>query len=156
MSVRISTPWVSVFTRAIACAISSRASSVSSCQPIDTAVNCGRSPTIISAAFTSSVASCPWVTTTTPIMARSLIRSQGAAAPRRSWLRDVPVAHADAHARHRRQRLAQPLADHHRAVAPPRAADADREIALALGDIVRNDVLQVVGELVHELARRGV
>jgi hypothetical protein len=31
-------------------------------------VNYGRSPTIISAALTSSMASCPCVTTTTPIM----------------------------------------------------------------------------------------
>src|SRR5207248_10737570 len=33
-------------TRSIACAISSRASFTSSCQPIETAVNRGRSPTI--------------------------------------------------------------------------------------------------------------
>ena len=44
-------------TRSIACRISSRASLASSCHPIETAVNCGRSPTIISAAFTNSVAS---------------------------------------------------------------------------------------------------
>ena len=70
MSVSSSTP-SSPRTRAIACAISSRASFTSSCQPMETAVNCGRSPTIISAALTSSVASCPCVTTTTPIIAAS-------------------------------------------------------------------------------------
>ena len=68
MSISSSTP-ASPRTRSIACPISSRASFTSSCHPIDTAVNCGRSPTIISAALTSSVASCPCVTTTTPIIA---------------------------------------------------------------------------------------
>jgi hypothetical protein len=58
MSVRISTPAPSS-TRPMACAISACASSVSSCQPIETAANRGRSPTIVSAAFNSSVASCP-------------------------------------------------------------------------------------------------
>ena len=64
-------PAVLAATRSIAWTMSSRASFTSSCQPIETAVNCGRSPTIISAALTSSVASCPWVTTTTPIIPTS-------------------------------------------------------------------------------------
>jgi len=44
-------------TRPIAAPMLSRACSTSSCQPIETAAKCGRSPTIISAEFTSSVAS---------------------------------------------------------------------------------------------------
>src|SRR5262249_19434156 len=67
-STRAGRSGVSTFarTRAIACPIASRAWSTSSCQPIETAAKCGRSPTIISAAFKSSAASCPCVTTTTP------------------------------------------------------------------------------------------
>ena len=58
MSVAISTP-PGALTRSMAAAISSRASCTSSCQPIDTAEKFGRSPTMVSAALTSSVASCP-------------------------------------------------------------------------------------------------
>ena len=54
-------------TRSIAAAMASRAVSTSSCQPIETAAKRGSSPTIISAALTSSVASWPCVTTTTPM-----------------------------------------------------------------------------------------
>ena len=56
MSVTIRTP-SGPLTAAIASPISRRASCTSSCQPIDTATTCGRSPTMVSAAFTSSVAS---------------------------------------------------------------------------------------------------
>ena len=65
MSVSTMTP-AGRATRVIAAAIASRAVSTSSCQPIETATKPESSPTIISAALTSSVASCPCVTTTTP------------------------------------------------------------------------------------------
>ena len=57
---------------------------MSSCQPIETAANRGRSPTIVSAAFSSSVASWPCVTTTTPT----------GGCHRRSCLGHVAVTHA--------------------------------------------------------------
>ena len=68
--------------------ISSRACPTSSCQPIETAAKCGRSPTIISAELTSSVASCPCVTTSTPSAHAALL------------IPDVPMsdAHPDARA----------------------------------------------------------
>src|SRR5438132_1248932 len=71
--------------------MSPRASFTSSCQPIDTAVNCGRSPTIISAALTSSVASCPWVTTTTPITGAYGMAGKAGWAGRAGWkIRSLP------------------------------------------------------------------
>ena len=128
--------------------------STSSCQPIDTAVNCGRSPTIISAAFTSSVASCPCVTTTTPITAayrrldRQAVADHAFTRSRcRTRTRAAPMS---------AERLAQPLGDHHRAVPAAGAADRNRQVALAFGDVVRQHEAQIVFEPVHELARRRV
>src|SRR5438105_8914253 len=146
MSVSSRTP-PSPRTRSIACEISSLASLTSSCHPIETAANRGRSPTIISAAFSSSVASCPWVTTTTPITGLSYGRS---GAP------DIAMAHADRDPGHVGQRLLQPFGNHDRAVPPAGAADGDGEVRLSFRDVVRHDVLDVLLEPVHELARRLV
>ena len=49
----------------------------------------------------------------------------------------------------------QPLGDHHRAVPAAGAADRDRQIALAFGDVVRHDEPQVVLQPLDELARRS-
>src|SRR5262249_54839853 len=178
MSVSTSTP-SSPLTRSIACEISSRASFTSSCQPIDTAVNCGRSPTIISAAFTSSVASCPWVTTTTPITASMVRQVERVGQVGRGWPGPAPPAHppppSPPRPRHppprpphaprsppppppgnRRQPRAQPSGDHDRPVPPARAADGDRQVALPLVDVVRDDVAKVLLEPIHELARRRI
>src|SRR3954469_476546 len=146
MSVRMRTP-ASARTRSIACAMSSLASVTSSCQPIETAAKRGRSPTIISAALRSSVASCPWVTTTTPITDTSYGRD---GAPRNA----MTDAHGDPW--DAGQRLLKPLGNHHRAVASAGAADGDSEVRLSFGDVVRHDVLDVFLEAIHELARRLV
>src|SRR5712691_1114379 len=146
MSVSSRTP-ASPRTRSIACAMSSLASLTSSCQPIETAANRGRSPTIISAALRSSMASCPWVTTTTPITGLSYGRSCAS---------DIAMADADGDAGNTGEGPLEPLRDHDRSVAAPRASDGDREVRLPFGDVVRNDVLDVLLEAVHELARRLV
>src|SRR4051812_44680460 len=119
----------------MACAMSSVASVTSSCHPMETAANRGRSPTIISAAFKSSVASCPWVTTTTPITALSYGRS---GAP------DVAMAYADRDAGDVRERLLQPLRNHHGTMASAGAADCHGQVRLPFGDVMRHDVLDVV------------
>src|SRR5437899_6510003 len=55
-------------TSATAWAMASRAAVTSSLHPMETAAMRGISPTMVRAAFTSSPASCPCVTTTIPIM----------------------------------------------------------------------------------------
>src|SRR5437764_5291552 len=146
MSVRRRTP-ASPRTRSMARAMSSLASVTSSCQPIDTAANRGRSPTIISAALSSSVASCPWVTTTTPITRLSYGRSCAS---------DVTMTDAERDARNVDERALQALGDHDRPVASPGAADGDGQIRLSLEDVMRHDIADVVFEPVHEFSRRLV
>src|SRR5690349_8305015 len=153
MSVSTSTP-SSPRTRSIACAMSSRASFTSSCQPIETAVNFGRSPTIISAALTSSFASCPCVTTTTPIT--TAYRRPGGGGRRDLFPGQIAVPHADARDAEVCQRGAQPLRDPDGTVPSARAADPHREVALALRDVERDDVAEVLLEAVHELARGDI
>src|SRR6185437_13114313 len=111
MSVSSSTPLSppSDRTRSIACAMSSRASLTSSCHPIETAANLGRSPTIISAALRSSVASCPWDTTTTPITGISYGRSGFA---------DVAMTDTDGDTGDVGQGFPQALGNHYQDAAP--------------------------------------
>ena len=107
------------------------------------------SPTIISAALTSSVASWPWVTTTTPMSgaARRVdhggrirrARSQALATSRCLTRRRTPVEAA--------QRLGQRFGDGHRSMAAAGAADGDGQVALALARVARNQELQQVGDL---------
>ena len=86
----------------------------------------GRSPTMVSAALTSSVARCPWVTTTTPIMPASPSRGGG-----RAWSRPSrPPARASA------------LRPEHRAMPAAGAADGHRQIRLAFVHVVRHEVAQ--------------
>src|SRR5439155_15267457 len=118
MSVRISD--CSPPTCSSARAIASRAALTSSLQPMETAAMRGMSPTMVRAALTSSPASAPCVTTTIPIMPASLPQ--------------VPVADADRVAL-AAERLRQRVGDHHRPVPPARAADGDRQVALALLDV---------------------
>src|SRR5688572_19447838 len=119
MSVRINTPCPGS-PRAIACAISSRASAVSSCQPIDTAANRGTSPTMVSVALTSSVASCPCVTTTTPIIGST-----------------VPVLDAHGDAFDAAQRLLQLFREHDGAMTSARTPDGHGQIALPFLHVLR-------------------
>src|SRR6185503_8493896 len=104
----------------MAWAISSRASAVSSCQPIETAANRGRSPTMVSVAFTSSVASWPCVTTTTPIIDSA-----------------VPMLYTHRDPFDAGQRLFELLGDHHGAVTAAGAADGHRQVALPFLHILR-------------------
>src|SRR5256885_14335105 len=69
---------------------------------------------------------------------------------------DIPVAHPDARNAQARQRLAQALRNHDRTVAPARAADGDRQVALALRDIERDDVPHVLLEALDERASAGI
>src|SRR6478672_7916248 len=132
--------------------MSSLASFTSSCQPIETAVNCGRSPTIISAAFTSSLASCPWVTTTTPITKTYRKAGPLFLSIRPSGARQIPVPHAHPGHAHVVERLAQPFADHHRTMPAAGAADRNRQIAFSLGDVEGNHVAQIRFQAVDEFA----
>src|SRR5207247_10166002 len=134
-------------TASMASASSGRAAVTSSCQPIETAANRGRSPTIISAALSSSVASCPWVTTTTPITGLSYGRSCAS---------DVAMTDAEHDAGNIEERALQAFRDHHRPVPAPGAADGDGEIRLPFRDVMRHDVPDVVFEPVHEFPRRLV
>src|SRR4051812_4264687 len=140
MSVSRRTP-ASPRTRSIACEMSSLASLTSSCHPIETAANRGRSPTIISAALSSSMASCPCVTTTTPITRLSYGRSCAS---------DIAMTDTDGHARDVDERLFQSFGDHDGPVASPGAANRDRQVRLPFRDVVRDDVFHVVLEPVHE------
>src|SRR3954469_14511494 len=146
MSASTSTPpgFSAVFTfsrtRSIARPISCRARSTSSCQPIETAVKCGRSPTIISAAFNSSAASCPCVTTTTPTFM--------------SVDRNVAVADAHLHALPPREPLLDRLRNHDRSVPAASAADPDRQVRLALGDVLRHQEPKQVERVFEEVVRR--
>ena len=87
--------------------MASRATVMSSAQPMETAAMPGMSPTMVRAALTSSSASRPWVTTTIPITIAS--GRDGAPSP---W---YPLSDS---------RSGDGVGDHHRAVPPARAADA--------------------------------
>ena len=116
----------------------------SSCQPIETAVNCGRSPTIVSAAFTSSVASCRG--SRRPRRSCSTIGLRGQRPASES---DRPAASSRrlAPCRDGRTRICTPsrsasdlpqrLGDHHRAVPAAGAADGHRQVALAFVHVLR-------------------
>src|SRR5262249_50042995 len=66
------------------------------------------------------------------------------------------MADADARAADCRQRTAEPLRDRDRAVATTRTSGGDGEVALPFRHIVRDDVLEIVLELLNEFTRRRV
>src|SRR4029079_7390038 len=123
---------------ATARSMASRALFMSSDHPMDTAAMAGMSPTMVRAAFTSSPARAPWVTTTMPIPPLLLAQVAMAHAD------GIPVAG---------QLLRQRVRDHDRAMAPARAPDADGEVALAFLDVARDHVGEEVVELLDEARR---
>src|SRR5258707_6515565 len=137
MSVRMRTspPPTSASGRSVA----ARALPMSSVHPMDTAAMAGMSPTIVRAAFTSSAASAPCVTTTMPIT--------------RSLLAQVAMADADG-IPVPGQLLRHRVRDNDRPVAAARAPDPDGEVALPLLDVARDHVGQEVVQLLDEA--RGV
>src|SRR5262245_8949499 len=168
-------------TRAIAAAISSRASCTSSCQPMDTAVKVGRSPTMVSVAFTSSVASCPWVTTTTPIIAirpekerqkakgtrqnrvvRYCVELSFCLLPSASCLSfsrfppKIPMSCSCRDALQAGKLSLQRLREIDRPVASTRAADGDRQVGLPFLDVVRHHVFQKSRQPPGKVARGAV
>ena len=123
-----------------ACAMSSRASLTSSCQPIDTAVNCGRSPTIISAAVQQLGRQLPVRDDDNadhdPVVSLRLARL------RLPTTSPVPSRFMTSRCRPAVMSLmpARPCAAVRRSspsVPPAGAADRDRQVALALRDVVR-------------------
>src|SRR5258706_609325 len=61
------------------------------------------------------------------------------------------MPHAHANGGDVTQRAFQALGNHPRTVSAARAADRHREIALALGDVERHDVSDVLAQPIHEL-----
>src|SRR5687768_9189095 len=150
MSVSSNTP-PPASTRSMARAMALVATATSSCQPMDTAVNRGRSPTIISVALSSSVASIPWVITTTP----TATPVDGLGDPV-SDISFFPMPHPQLHTARATKRSSQGLGDRHAAVAATGAADRDRQIRFSLGDVLRQEKLHQRLRQDHEAFGRGL
>src|SRR5262245_7763696 len=82
----------------------------------------------------------------------------GTGTPFLPWSDLRNVAMSDPHARGRdtAERAAQALRNHHRAMPTASAANRNRQIALPLRDVERDDVSHVLLEAIHEGARPAV
>src|SRR5687768_5403744 len=159
MSVIRSTPPPSL-TRSMARRISFLAASTSSCQPMETAVMCLKCPMMVSAAESSSVATCPCETITPATrrapssFALSGISSAPSSLP--FGLPPLRLAHVAVDGRRLVAAAAEVARDgvggHHRAVAAARAADADGDVGLPLPAVEREQVVYQLGEAPQRLA----
>src|SRR5215212_5275190 len=166
MSVIKSTPPPSE-TRSMARRISFLAASTSSCQPMETAVMCLKFPMMVSAADSSSFATCPCDTMTpatrpaapssltlSGISQLRLSRLEGFSPPARLPL--LRLAHVAVDGRRLVAAAAEvardPVGRHHGAVAAARAADADGDVGLALAPVEREQVVDEFREAPERLA----
>src|SRR5262245_37224312 len=69
---------------------------------------------------------------------------------------DVPMSYTHPRCAQARQGPSKPLGDDDRAMPPAGAPDRDRQVALSLGNVVRNGEPQVLLEPVHEGPARFV
>src|SRR5579871_1310157 len=156
MSVRMSTP-EPLSTRAIAARMRAAMSSGGSPASVTTASIASTGPSTLSSAWTISAPRRPWPTTTIPTIPAKTLPSprggeQAAAARAAALALDVAMAHEDV-LPGLLEPAAQLLDQHHRAMAPPRAAERDREVALPLALVARQREQQQGVDAVEELLR---